>query len=531
MSETYIIKIVKAWAEEEISKVEIASSLRLAEFTEAVVSAAGETHPVALHYVDDDGDRISLNTDSSLRVAFSEFQGKRKFKVVLSQVQVVTHDQMVTNVLEEYKDYLHDRSAYHFGYPYNLHYDHEEIFDCMKYSINNLGDPFVESNYGVHSRKFELDVLAFFADMWKIAEGDYWGYVTSCGTEGNLHSIICARENLPTAILYASEDSHYSIFKACTFYRMEYRRIRSNKNGEIDYAHLSEELAKNKGTPAIVCANIGTTVRGAVDSVDQIIGALKANDFKREDWYIHCDGALYALMLPFMKEFEQVNFQQDIDSMCVSGHKFLGCPMPCGVVICRKQNLEKISTEVEYLNSIDTTIMGSRNGHAPIFLWYSLQKGGKERLNQKVKMCHANARLLCSMLKDRGVEAELNERSTTVVLTRPPEPFVKHWQLACQGDIAHVVVMPNVTVEKIVMFVDEIESAFKGTWKPYQTESAKEQPDMVSPKTNSVAFGNISFKKSRSEKHAQRAAELNESFNVHPTHTKSPTSAPATEAA
>eukprot|EP01060_Flectonema_neradi_P026436 TRINITY_DN353_c0_g2_i3.p1 TRINITY_DN353_c0_g2~~TRINITY_DN353_c0_g2_i3.p1 ORF type:complete len:483 (+),score=119.89 TRINITY_DN353_c0_g2_i3:41-1489(+) len=467
MSSTYLIKISKPWDSEwNLLKTSIKSDVSLEDFFGILSSKAGcDVHTVK--YLDVDGDLVRISEPDHLRLAFKEFSDKKRFKVVLEQPEEITPEQKTTKILEEYREYLEDRSKYHFGYPYNLHYDHQEIYDVMRYSINNLGDPFVESNYGVHSRKFELDVLAFFAKMWKIDEGDYWGYVTSCGTEGNLHSILAAREMLPTAILYASKDSHYSVFKACRFYRMEYRMINSLESGEIDYDHLNEELSKNKGTPAIIVANIGTTVKGAVDSVDTIISKLEANEFKDEDFFIHCDGALYALMLPFMQEFEQVDFSKKIDSMCVSGHKFLGCPMPCGVVICRKKNLEKLSEEVEYLNSIDTTIMGSRNGHAPIFLWYSLQKGGIEALRQKVRYCHANAKFLFHLLQERGVKAMLNERSTTVVLERPNEDFVKHWQLACINDIAHVVVMPNVTVEKIIQFVDELMDSRSGKWKPY----------------------------------------------------------------
>ncbi len=36
------------------------------------------------------------------------------------------------------------------------------------------------------------------------------------------------------------------------------------------------------------------------------------------------------------------------------------------------------------------------------------------------------------------------------------DAFVKRWQLACEEDIAHVVVMPNVTRSKIDTFVDEL---------------------------------------------------------------------------
>ena len=44
-----------------------------------------------------------------------------------------------------------------------------------------------------------------------------------------------------------------------------------------------------------------------------------------------------------------------------------------------------------------------------------------------------------------------------MVLERPAhEPFVQKWQLACEGDIAHVVVMPNVTPAKVDTFVAEL---------------------------------------------------------------------------
>ena len=44
----------------------------------------------------------------------------------------------------------------------------------LRYSINNLGDPFKESNYGVHSRRFEIEVLDFFATLWGIELDNYW---------------------------------------------------------------------------------------------------------------------------------------------------------------------------------------------------------------------------------------------------------------------------------------------------------------------------------------------------------------------
>ena len=51
----------------------------------------------------------------------------------------------------------------------------------------------------------------------------------------------------------------------------------------------------------------------------------------------------------------------------------------------------------------------------------------------------------------------LNELSSTIVFERPhDETFVRKWKLACQGNISHVIVMPNVTIEKIDGFVHEL---------------------------------------------------------------------------
>ena len=76
------------------------------------------------------------------------------------------------------------------------------------------------------------------------------------------------------------------------------------------------------------------------------------------------------------------------------------------------------------------------------------------KLTSEVLQCHA---CLQAMLEKVGIKTMLNELSSTVVFERPlEEAFVKKWQLACQGDIAHVVVMPNITLEKLEVFVQDL---------------------------------------------------------------------------
>lgn len=153
----------------------------------------------------------------------------------------------------------------------------------------------------------------------------------------------------------------------------------------------------------------------------------------------------------------KVSFKKPIGSVSVSGHKFVGCPMPCGVQITRMEHINALSRNVEYLASRDATIMGSRNGHAPLFLWYTLNRKGYKGFQKEVQKCLRNAHYLKDRLRDAGISAMLNELSSTVVFERPQdEEFVRKWQLACQGNIAHVVVMPSVNIDKLDDFLNEL---------------------------------------------------------------------------
>lgn len=362
------------------------------------------------------------------------------------------------NILDKFEEYIKERTKHHLGYPYNLDFNYEELSRFFKYSINNLGDPFNASNYGVHSRQFELEILDFFSKLWKL--DDYWGYVTNSGTEGNLQSILVARENFPDGILYASSESHYSIFKAAHFYRMEAKSIPTSWNGCIRLDLLRDEISKNKDKPVIINVNIGTTVKGAVDNIDGVIGVLKQLNIPRDKYFIHCDGALFAMMLPFLESENKltVDFTMPIDSIAISGHKFLGTPMPCGVMLTRKNLMTPLLKPIEYLNSVDSTITGSRNGLSSLFIWNVIQDKGVEGFKIDVKNMITNSKYLEKELQRRGISSFRNSLSSTVIFERPNQDFVLKWQLACTGNIAHVVVMPSVDKGKLDLFLKEIDT-------------------------------------------------------------------------
>jgi hypothetical protein len=88
--------------------------------------------------------------------------------------------------------------------------------------------------------------------------------------------------------------------------------------------------------------------------------------------------------------------------------------------------------------------------------------------------CMETAQYLRDKITEAGLTCRLNDLSSTVVLERPmDDKVIKRWQLACEEDIAHVVVMPNVTKFKIDKFVEElVECKNKhGRMKPVRADS------------------------------------------------------------
>lgn len=335
---------------------------------------------------------------------------------------------------ENYLEHLEEQSRNHAGYPYNLKYDCSQLLPFLRFSINNLGDPFIESNYKIDSRIFEQEVLAFFAKLYSVH--DWWGYIISSGTEGNLYGLLLGRETYPDGILYASEDSHYSVAKAARFFKIPYVIVRSLPNGEIDYGDLQSRL--DPKFPVIINLNIGTTFKGAIDNLDLILDALEFRGIQR--FYVHCDGALRGMFLPYLNP-EAINFNRPIHSLSISGHKFIGCPMPCGVLITREALVEQLFKDIEYIGSKDTTIGGSRNGHAPLFLHHTIRQR-QHLFEEEVLSCVKKAEYLYDKFEHLG-DCLLNPCSTTVVFPTPTSVTAIKWQLATQGRLAHAVVMQN----------------------------------------------------------------------------------------
>ena len=180
----------------------------------------------------------------------------------------------------------------------------------------------------------------------------------------------------PSGIFYFSEETHYSVLKNMRVLNARHTMIKRQDNGEIDYQNLYEMIEVNRHLPAVIIANIGTTMRGAVDDIERIKEILR--DLNVAHTYIHADAALSGMILPFVDDPQPYGFDAGINSIAVSGHKLIGAPLPCGVVLTRKTYVERVGRAIEYVGIHDTTLSGSRNGLTPLMLWYALNRYGDE---------------------------------------------------------------------------------------------------------------------------------------------------------
>ena len=361
--------------------------------------------------------------------------------------------------LEEVYEYIQRQSQTFIGYPCNGDFDYSPLERFLSYPINNVGDPFSPCTYRVHTREIEREVLAWFAELTHIPPTDYWGYVTNGGTEGNIYGLFLARELFPAGMVYYAEDTHYSVSKNLRVLNMKHIMIKSQPSGEIDYEDLRETVRIHRDVPPIIFANIGTTMTEAVDDVGRIRDMLRELAIPAS--YIHCDAAFCGMTLPFIDGSPVHDFRAGIDSISISGHKFIGSPIPCGIVLAKKHFVERIARSIEYVGTLDTTLTGSRNGITPLILWYAIHSRGREGFRREVAQCIEKADYAIEKFARIGIKAWRNPFAITVVFPRPPEAVLKKWQIAVQNNRAHIIVVQSTTKQQIDELVEDIAAARK----------------------------------------------------------------------
>lgn len=343
----------------------------------------------------------------------------------------------------------------HVGFPVATDIDYSPLAPLFGSLLNNIGDPWTDPAGANHTKRYEREVLEWFGDLFRAPIDDRWGYLTSGGTEGNLYALHLARARFPRGLVYHSADAHYSLPKCVDLLGMDSVVIRTDERGEIDYDDLARMIDQHRDRPAIVVATCGTTMTEAVDDVPRIRQLLDRAAVRH---HLHVDGALAGVPLA-LADPATLGLDSTIDSVSISGYKFLGTPVPCGVVLTRRSLQRQLAQSPNYTGTVDTTISGSRSGHPALLLWYAIRSLGHVGMRERAERARELAAYTVDRLNEVNWPAWRHERAFTVVFPTPPDEVTAKWVLASSAGRSHLICMPGVTKEVIDDFVRDVAAA------------------------------------------------------------------------
>ncbi|WP_327038055.1 histidine decarboxylase [Micromonospora maris] len=343
------------------------------------------------------------------------------------------------------------------GYPGAVDLDHTAVMTRLGSRLwNNIGDP-ADRGGVAHTRVLEQAVIAWVAELLAMPADDRWGYVTTGGTEGNLSALLAAYRRWPTARIFYSEAAHYSIPKIVGMLGAYQAVVRAHPDGEMDYDHLAELIRRRRRWPAIVVATAGTTMTEAVDDTSRIRAILAEHGMVG---HLHVDAALSGIPLALDGKL-RLDDAGGIGSIAISGHKFLGVPTPCGVVLIRDSVRNPAKQPIAYTNSDDTTVTGSRCGLAAALLWHAIATHGREGHRWRVTEARRVAAYAVEKIRAAGWRAWRYPHAFTVVLPTPPEPVRAKWLLATDGPVSHLICMPGITKGQIDALAADLTGAVR----------------------------------------------------------------------
>ncbi len=356
-----------------------------------------------------------------------------------------------TPVASEATDfYAKNRQAarYMFGYPAYF----KPISPLTQYLLlmhyaspfsNNCGDIEERGNYAMDTKDVEKRIVGLYAEKFGMGE-NYWGYVTSGGSESNSCGIALAFAKNPNGILYYSASAHYSVEKYAD--RYPHVEIPTIGNDVMDLSRLFERIEKNyrvKGAAANIVLTHGTTKYGVCDNVDAIVDFLRE---KNIPYYIHVDAALFGGIQNNQEDAPLLTHAKarGINSVCVSLHKYVGFPDVHSVFVATDKPQGK---DVAYIGQKDTTVSGSRS--IPAFALYNHIL---EQLDEgQTDLYKRNVVFFEGLLKEAKIKFHRAPFSNIFVLAEPSERTTKKYQLSCFEEMengefipkAHVIIFPS----------------------------------------------------------------------------------------
>ena len=204
------------------------------------------------------------------------------------------------------------------------------------------------------------------------------------------------RPDVPQLRVYASEEAHSSIAKACMTLglgRAGLTKIPVNDRFELRIDALEEAIAADRAAgirPIALVGTIGTTSTTSSDPVAEM-----AKIARREGLWLHVDAA-YAGVVAIIPELRHpFEGWEDADSIVTNAHKWWFAPVDASVLLTRRMPVlrDAFSLVPEYLRTLDregpirdyneyTPTLGRRL--RALKLWIHLRYFGLEGIRRRV---------------------------------------------------------------------------------------------------------------------------------------------------
>ncbi|MAY84872.1 MAG: aspartate aminotransferase family protein [Flavobacteriales bacterium] len=300
------------------------------------------------------------------------------------------------------------------------------------------------------------------------------GYVASGGTEANIEAMWIYRNYFSQeynakddqiGVLF-SEDTHYSITKACNLLRIKPFMLGVDQNERnILLSSLNDALAraKNEGIKYfIVIINLSTTMFGSVDEIEPIVEVMEKNQLT---YKLHLDAAFGGFIYPFSNPNSNHHFgNPKVSSISIDGHKMLQTPYGTGMFLIRKGFMKYVSNEqAQYVPGLDYTLCGSRSGANAVVMWMVLMRYGSKGMKQKITELLNRTDYCCKALEEMGISYFRNPYINIIAIKAEqiPAEIAHKYELVADSYERparwfKIVVMDHVDYKTLDKFLNEV---------------------------------------------------------------------------
>jgi aromatic-L-amino-acid decarboxylase len=207
---------------------------------------------------------------------------------------------------------------------------------------------------------------------------------------------LAGRPDVPGLRVYASEEAHSSIEKACMTLglgRTGLVKIPTNDRFELRVEALQEAIAADKRAglkPIAMVGTIGTTSTTSIDPIPAM-----ADIAAREGMWLHVDAAYAGAVALIEERREQFAGWERADSLVANPHKWFFAPVDVSLLLTRRMPVlrDAFSLVPEYLRTLDregpirdfneyTPTLGRR--FRALKLWMLLRYFGLEGLRRRI---------------------------------------------------------------------------------------------------------------------------------------------------